>query len=214
MKKIILIVSAIVVAGLIGGGIYLFTQSQTNSETSENTSQVGSPVDLANTPNYAACEIITQEDLRAIMQNGIVNIEDGARSGIVSPNTNIAEECRYTFSTPQSSDNSLVVQIYNVSADEDNQADILDASWSMDTDADLPSYYKLIENNDGVVNGYLRVFNGGQIIQWTFEQPVDAQQFTYSDIRYILFALSERADYTLLQETILEENDIEPAPQN
>lgn len=210
--RIIAIAVIVLLAGVIAGGIYWWTQLRSN-DAQDSSNTPGGIVALSDTPNYAACEIISQDDLRAIMQNGITDIQDGTRAGLVSPNNNTAEQCRYEFSTPKSDDNFISIDVFEVSADPDNSADILDASWSLDIDAELPSFYKLVENNDGAVTAYLRVIVGGQNIQWTISQPVDAQQFTYSDFRYILFALSERADYDDIQTTILEENNIEPAPE-
>lgn len=212
-RRIIATVVIVLLAGAIAGGVFWITQRNNDSQTGDSQTP-GSPVALSSTPAFGSCEIVGEDDIRAIMQNGVVDIEQPERAGIVSPNTNIAEQCFYEFSTPLSGDNSITIEVFDVSADPNNTADILDASWSLDIDAELPSFYKLVENDDGAVTAYLRVIVGGQNIQWTFSQPVDAQQFTYSDLRYILLALSERADYGVIQATIIEENDIEPAPDS
>ena len=173
---------------------------QTPGDSPNETASVGQPVDLDETPNYRACELTTEATIRSILQKGITALEPSSRAGAVSPNGTTAESCTYGVTTPQSDSNSLVVQVYPLSAEANNQGDTYDASWSLDIDADLPSYYKLVQNENDFKTGYYRVILGGQTVQWSFAQPIDGLQFTDTDIRYILFSLSKAADYDIVRD--------------
>lgn len=179
---------------------------QKNGDPSSNeTASVGQPVDLEQTPNYRACELTNEATIRSILQKGIVALEPSSRAGAISPNGTTAETCVYGVTTPQSDSNRLVVQVYPLSAEENNPGDTYDASWSLDIDADLPSYYKLVQNENDFKTGYYRVILGGQTVQWSFAQPVDGLQFTDADVRYILFSLSQAADYDIVRDAVAQQ---------
>lgn len=197
--KIILSVGVIVLlAALVALGLYLSNQSR-SSDNATSGPRVGDTVALEETPTLGACAVVNEDDLRAIMQRGIIEIAEPSRSGVVAPNLNIADQCTYAFTTPKADKNSLTIEVFNVSADPNNTADILDASWSLDIDAERPSFYKeaII---DGVKYAYLRVILGAQSVQWTLQQPEASQQFNLTDQRFILLSLSERANYAAVTE--------------
>lgn len=212
-KKIIIAVSIAILAALIAAGVLAFLQSR-NPQQEDAGNTIGSPVAIDDTPSLGACAIVTEEDLRAIMQNGVIEINEPQRAGVIAPNTNVAEQCTFSFTTPKADENSITVQVFNVSADENNEADLLDASWAMDVDTALPTFFKE-EVVDGAKLAYLRVVSGGQIILWTLKQPNDQQQFTLTDQRYVVYSLSERADYEVIKAAAQKQFDTEAeAPTN
>lgn len=210
LRKNIVIAGVIVLlVATIAVGLLLYLQSRTQSDEGDSN-RVGDSVALEDTPSLAACTIVTEEDLRAIMQNGVIEISEPERAGVIAPNANIADQCTFKFTTPKSDDNSITVQVFNVSAELGSEADLLDASWALDVDAELPTFFKE-ETVDGVKLAYLRVVNGGQIILWTLKQPNDQQQFNLIDQRYVVYNLSERADYAAVQAAAEEALDVETA---
>lgn len=206
-KKITQGVIAIVVVIIIALGVLAFLQSRNDRMPDETGNRVGDSVELDKTPTLGACTIVDEEDLRAIMQKGVIEISQPERSGVISPNTTVAEQCVFAFTTPKSNQNSLSVEVFNVSADG-SEADLLDASWALDVDAKLPTFFKE-EVIDSVRFAYLRVINGGQVVLWTLQQPNDQQQFNLTDQRYVVYSLSERADYQVIQNAAQAQFDAE-----
>jgi len=211
-KAIIISIAAILaIAGITTAVIIFFKGNPAVQEAAPPTS-VGNDISLEETPAYKACEIVPTDTIKTVLGSKLVKLTDGVRAGAVAPNGETAEGCEYTFTSPQSSKNTLSIQVYQTSPTTTNASNMPmgDPSWFVIPGVTIKdtALYKHVEDTEANAQYFLMsVMTPTKYYLFTISQPIDAPAMSVGESMDILALLANAGKYDISTPT-----DAPPAP--
>ena len=217
-KKLMIIISiigVILVAGIVTAVLVLTKGTATTNDQApiDTTPKPGQSVSAEDTPEYGACEVVGTASIQSALN--ATSVKNSTSSGIIADNYETAEACSFSYETAQSTDNTLRVRVYLVTASADHQAtESFDISWRNispipypEYTLQYPAYFKAIENG-GNKEYTLQVISGTRHYQFVVVRPASVTTPDDEAIIKSLLTLASSADYNTVPST-----DIPPAPE-
>lgn len=195
---IISLVAIIVIAAAVV--VVLLIIKQPSTPLADTGPQPGDSLTAEQTPDYNSCDVLGQETLQTIFGDTMVSLSPSVTSGIVAPNFERAEQCRYTFASPRSSDNSLTIQIYSRSpTNKDDKVNPFgNPEWSVipGRAIDHTVLFRMASSEDtGQTSYYTYVDTGSKAFVYIVTQPSDALAIDGEQTLDIMMALANAGNY-------------------
>jgi len=200
-KRLLWIIVAI--SAVVAITVMLFFLLRPTAQTPNTSSD-----NLANTPDYGACELITTNVIKsARMGDQITSIREGVRVASDGLNGSAADACKFTFSTNESSNNSLTVAVYPYSTSEESfNKEAGTAQWSEVSGPKPTPYFGTTALNNNQTSVYmLRVIPGAQTILLSLQQPENAKTIQQPDAVNFLVDISNKINFGALESNAAQE---------
>lgn len=211
-KKLVVIslVVMIVVAAAVVAVLLIVKQPST--PPANTGPQPGDSLTAEQTPDYNSCDVLDQQIIQTVFGDAMISLSKGVTSGIVAPNFENAEQCRYTFASPRSPDNSLTIQIYSRSpTNKDDKVNPFgNPEWSVipGRAIDHTVLFRMATSEDSSqTNYYIYVDTGSKAFVYIVTQPSSALAIDGERTLDVMIALANAGNYEASTPT-----DAPPAP--